>query len=504
MADVWKYFAHEDDYPDLDEAAVVERMAGLLRFRTVSHLDPTLTDWGEFDRLQAYMRATWPHVFSAAQVELVDHSLLLTLVPDCAVGSAPADTPGSTSAPSPDIAASSSAQGLDPVLFMGHMDVVPVVEGTEADWSYDAYSGHVDETYVWGRGSVDMKDQVAGELEAVEYALAHGWRLRRPLILAFGQDEEDLQSGAAGLSRVLRERGVHLAFVVDEGTYLVEDAAGYGAPGLPIMGVGLAEKGYADIELTVRSAGGHSSTPFGGTSLGILAEAITRIAKAPWPVALTGLDQATFAAVADAVTDPRLAPLVAGGAETIAAHADEIAQVCLADRDLNAFVVTTVAPTVIEGSSQANNVLPQDMRAVINFRILEGLSVGDVLARCQELVADLPVEVRLLGGDNEPSAVSRANGEGFAALARVAARYFRDPVTGEAVRLVPELQVGATDARSYEPICDSCLRFSAFVVDADECARGVHGTDERITRRAYLQGVRFMIGLLADSVCDPA
>ena len=221
-------------------------------------------------------------------------------------------------------------------------------------------------------------------------------------------------------------------------------------------------------------------------------------------MALTGLDQATFAAVADAVTDPRLAPLVAGGPAGIAVHADEIAQVCLADRDLNPLVVTTVAPTVIEGSSQANNVMPQDMCAVINFRILEGLSVDDVLARCHDLVADLPVEVRLLAGDNEPSAVSRADGEGFAALARVAARYFRDPATGEAVRLVPELQTGATDARSYESICDSCLRFSAFVVDADECARGVHGTNERITRRAYLQGVRFMIGLLADSVCVSA
>ena len=378
MADVWKYFAHEDDYPDLDKAACAERMAGLLRFRTVSHLDSTLTDWEEFDRLQAYMRATWPHVFSTAQVELVDHSLLLTLTPD------------------PEVV----DPALNPVLLMGHMDVVPVVEGTEGDWNHDAYSGHVDDTYIWGRGSVDMKDQVAGELEAAEYALAHGWRLRRPLILAFGQDEEDLQSGAKGLSRVLQERDVRLAFVVDEGTYLVEDAAGYGAPGLPVMGVGLAEKGYADIELTVRSAGGHSSNPFGGTSLGILSEAITRIVRAPWPVALTGLDQATFAAVADAVTDPRLAPLVAGGPAGIAVHADEIAQVCLADRDLNPLVVTTVAPTVIEGSSQANNVMPQDMRAVINFRILEGLSVDDVLARCHDLVADLPVEVRLLAGDN--------------------------------------------------------------------------------------------------------
>ena len=40
------------------------------------------------------------------------------------------------------------------------------------------------------------------------------------------------------------------------------------------------------------------------------------------------------------------------------------------------------------------------------------------------------------------------------------------------------------------------IRFSAFVVDDDECDRGVHGTNERITRRAYLQGIRFLIALL--------
>ena len=66
-------------------------------------------------------------------------------------------------------------------MLMGHMDVVPVVPGTEADWTHAPFSGHVDDTYIWGRGAIDMKDQVAGILEAVEYALAHGWEHKRTL-----------------------------------------------------------------------------------------------------------------------------------------------------------------------------------------------------------------------------------------------------------------------------------------------------------------------------------
>ena len=67
---------------------------------------------------------------------------------------------------------------------------------------------------------------------------------------------------------------------------------------------------------------------------------------------------------------------------------------------------------------------------------------------------------------------------------------------GAPIGIVPSTVIGATDAANYQRICPECIRFSAFVVDDDECDRGVHGTNERITRRAYLQGVRFLIALL--------
>ena len=67
---------------------------------------------------------------------------------------------------------------------------------------------------------------------------------------------------------------------------------------------------------------------------------------------------------------------------------------------------------------------------------------------------------------------------------------------GAPIGIVPSTVIGATDAANYQRICPECIRFSAFVVDDDECERGVHGTNERITRRAYLPGVRFFIALL--------
>ena len=98
------------------------------------------------------------------------------------------------------------------------------------------------------------------------------------------------------------------------------------------------------------------------------------------------------------------------------------------------------------------------------------------------------------------------NTERLEAVRAIAARYFRDPkgteengspaVGQEPIGIVPSTVIGATDAANYQRICHECIRFSAFVVDDDECDRGVHGTNERVTRRAYLQGIRFLIALL--------
>ena len=453
---VWRFFAHEDDFADLDANAACERLGRVLSFPTVSHMDPADVDWKPFDDLRAYMAEAWPRVFSEGTVELIDHSLLVTFA-----GGDPA---------------------LKPVLLMGHMDVVPVVPGTEGDWTHGAFEGQVDETFIWGRGAIDMKDQVAGILEAVEYALAHGWQHERTLLLAFGQDEETTQFGAGAIGHELGRRGIELEYLIDEGDYRIVPAAEYGAGEGWLMHADLAEKGYADIVLRTQSAGGHSSNPYGGTSLEVLSRAIAAICDIEWPAHVTDLLAA------------QLEELGLYTAEDIAGHEDDIVAACLASRELYPLITTTCAPTQIEGGSAGANVMPQDMWANVNFRMLEGTSVADVVARCREAVAGAGladrVQVELGPGSSEPSPSPRIGGLGLTTVRNLATRYFG------CVRVVPSTVVGATDAANYQRVCPECVRFSAFVVDDDECTRGVHGTDERITRRAYLQGIRFTIALL--------
>lgn len=467
MRSIDTFFDCESDYPDLDGQGAAERLSRAIQCKTINCADHSLTDYAPFDQLHALIRASYPHVMAAGTMEVLgQRSLLITL-------------PGSD-------------PGLRPCLFMSHQDVVPVVEGTEDNWTYPAFSGAIAQGYIWGRGTLDIKNQVFGCLEAAEYLLSHGQSFRRTVYLAFGDDEETLNLGAKTIAETLQSRGVQLEFVLDEGSCTIESGDAYGAPGTYIAPVELMEKGYADLELTVRSPGGHSSRPFGGTSLGRISQAITRIVEHPFPVRLTPVMAGAFRAIAPYVTEEPLKTLV----QDVDQNADAIARYCYETRALFPFVTTTIAPTVIRGSSAACNVMPQDMSAVVNFRIAEGETAEQVLSHVRQAVADEGVELRFLQA-NDPSATARSDGYGYARLVESMSRYFRDVV------FLPSLTAGATDAHCYEIVCDTCLRYSPFLASPEDAARGVHGTDERISVRAYTQGIRALIHLMEHTAVQP-
>ncbi|WP_308857160.1 hypothetical protein [uncultured Oscillibacter sp.] len=110
MKPIDTFFDHEQDYPDLDVSGAAERLSPAVQCETINCADPSLTDLAPFDQLHNLIRSGYPHVMTAGTMEVLGRrSLLITL-------------PGSD----PD---------LRPCLFMSHQDVVPVVAGTEDDWT---------------------------------------------------------------------------------------------------------------------------------------------------------------------------------------------------------------------------------------------------------------------------------------------------------------------------------------------------------------------------------
>lgn len=440
--------------PAVDGEAAALRLGGAVAFPTVSHQVAERIDSAAFRGLQAYLAETFPRVQTALRRELVsDLSLLYTW-------------PGSDTT-------------LAPVLLLSHLDVVPVEAGTETDWVRPPFSGEVSDGFVWGRGTLDDKVGVMGLLEAVELSLAEGFVPTRTIYLAFGHDEEvGGRQGAVQMAARLAARGVQPAFVLDEGGAVMEGVL----PGLtqPVALIGIAEKGYMSVRLTVEGEGGHSSMPPPQTPVGILGAAVARLEAHPMPARFDG-------AVARMFDD--LGPEMAFRERMVFANLwlfRPFITMLLDDVPAsNALIRTTTAPTMLSGSAK-ENVLPARATAVVNFRILPGETVDGVLEHVHDAIDDARVQVDVLPGAGDPSPVSAVDGFGFPVLARtVRETYPRDDLL-----VAPFLVVGATDARHYTGLSDEVFRFAPFTLRGDDRAR-FHGTNERIAVADYATVVRF-------------
>src|SRR3989475_9215611 len=206
---------------DGDRAA--EHLAAAIRFRTVSHQDPSEDDRAQFAGLRAFRARTYPKVHRALVRELVNgEGLLYTWK-----------------------GADASAK---PVLLMAHQDVVPIEPGTEGRWAHPPFGGVIADGFVWGRGALDDKASLVFLMEAVESLLAEGFRPRQTVYLASGFDEEvgGLQ-GAARIAVLLARRGDRLEYVLDEGRFVRLGLF----PGVqqPVASIGVPEKGAVSGDL---------------------------------------------------------------------------------------------------------------------------------------------------------------------------------------------------------------------------------------------------------------
>lgn len=87
-----------------------------------------------------------------------------------------------------------------PLIFSGHMDVVPVSERELTQWECDPWKGEIREDgFMWGRGSSDMKGGLAGALTAMKYLKDNGIVPPGDIILVASVDEENLMRGAKAM-----------------------------------------------------------------------------------------------------------------------------------------------------------------------------------------------------------------------------------------------------------------------------------------------------------------
>jgi carboxypeptidase PM20D1 len=369
---------------------------------------------------------------------------------------------------------------------IGHQDVVPA-DDTQKPWKQPPFSGVIVDGELWGRGTLDDKINVIGLLEAVEHLSAEGFQPRRTVYLAFGQDEEVNGEGALAIASLLKSRGAKVDFLLDEGSFVTEAML----PGIQkaVAAVAIAEKGYLDLEMSVSSAGGHSSAPPPHTAVGILGRAITRLENNPLPSRVDGAMEQTFA-----YAGPEMSfPLRAVAANEWLTRGI-LRKALETSPTTNAEIRTTAAVNQVFGSD-TSNALPEVARAVVNFRLLPGDRIEDVVAHVKKVVDDPQVQLKVLVGNNAPPLADIESASG-----RMLQRTLRQ-IYPETV-FAPILSPGATDARNYEGLTQNLFRFIPVTVN-DDALTLIHGRNERVAVKELGTAVQFYEQLMVNLASEP-
>ncbi|WP_339716994.1 M20/M25/M40 family metallo-hydrolase, partial [uncultured Sneathiella sp.] len=156
----------------------------------------------------------------------------------------------------------------------------------------------------------------------------------------------------------------------------------------------------------------------------------------------------------------------------------------------NAMVRTTTAVTIAEGGTK-DNVLPSKATATINFRLLPGTSIQDVIDHVRHVVDDPDIEITTKQG-NEASRISSKEAEGYQLIERTIRETLPD------VLISPGLMLAGSDSKHYEDIAENSYRFIPMRFGPEDLAR-VHGTNERIIIENYAEIIQFYRRLMENA-----
>lgn len=439
----------------LDQAEVVHRFSQAIRIPTISFEENTSDSGSAFAELINLLEVSFPKTFQSGQVKKInDYSLIFEFTGQ-----------------NPELA---------PALFMGHTDVVPVDQATIDDWRHAPFSGAIADNAIWGRGTVDDKVTVLALLEAMEAILAEGKSLQRSIFFAFGHDEEiGGELGAQAIAAYFKERDIQFEFVVDEGGVITDGIM----PGVskPLALVGIAEKGFVNVKLTVNEQGGHSSQPPNNTAAGIISQAIVKLEANQFPSDLT-FTKMTFDKIGSYTPWSLRLPL-----SNLWLFGPIVKNTMLARPSTAASIRTTTAATMMQGSSKSN-ILPTQASAVVNFRIFPGDTVEKVKQHVSTVIDDPRVKLETYMG-GEPSKVSSTESLGYKLIESTIREI--DPT----VLVAPYLVQGATDSRYFYELSDNVYRFM-MVRFTNETLSRFHGVNEQISIPDYLSAIQFYYALL--------
>jgi len=354
------------------------------------------------------------------------------------------------------------------LMLLSHTDTVLA---DPAEWTVDPWSGEVRDGHVWGRGTLDMKGQVAASAVALATLAREGFRPTGDLVFAATADEEFGEGEVAGLPWLCEEypEAVRCDFAINEGAGDRVEIAGK-----VLYLCAAAEKMSSPFVVRVRGRSGHASMPsIAENALVKAAPLIERLGAFSSTPRLGPETEAFVRAVTGAVPPAAEALEAARAVDPVAAEM------------LEPLLTMTVAPTMIEASKK-RNVIPALAEVIVDCRLLPG--------QTQE---EAETEVRAWLGDDGYELEWREGQGGTRSP-------LETPLWDAVASFVAEEEPGAVAA----PICTAGFTDSHWLRDAfgtvaygffplramsaELASRLIHSADERIPVSDLELGVRFL------------
>lgn len=369
-----------------------------------------------------------------------------------------------------------------PILLMGHTDVV----GVQAEnWSEDPFSALRKDGYIWGRGTLDDKDNVTAALIVMLLLNRLEVEMDRDIIFLAESGEEGTPD--VGINFMVEEHWDAIAaeFALAEGGSMLEVGGR-----VDVVGVQTTEKMPRRATLVARGTAGHGSRPRTDNAVTMLAEAVAKAGNWQTPVRLNDTTRAYF---------ERMASLNEGDTAFRYDNVDNPEQLDEIDAWFRAndphhysTLRTSVVPTIIDAGFR-RNVIPSEATAVLDIRMLPDEDVAGFYRELAALIDNPAIEI-VPEDIYRPAAVPSAiDNEMFEVIEGVSRRLYPGSTT------LPVMATGATDMAQLRAKGTQAYGIGpARTLEETNSRFGSHSDDERISEAALVDMVRFLWNIVID------